>query len=122
MKQKRFVCYIVALLMLTMIAAGCGNGDSNSEADDNGVTGNNEVEVSTSGDVTSYDEAVMAGELNVGDDLVTQTMLINEGIAEEDVVKLAEKIANELKEEYPDKRVNVQAVQDGNNLANILLE
>ncbi len=99
-----------------MIAAGCGNGDSNSGADDNGV------EVSTNGDVISYDEAVMAGELNVGDDLVTQTMLINEGIAEEDVVKLAEKIANELKEEYPDKRVNVQAVQDGNNLANILLE
>ncbi len=109
MKQKRFMCYIVAFLMLTMIAAGCGNGASDSEADGNG-------------DVISFEEAVIDGELNVGDDLVTQTMLINEGIAEEDVVKLAEKIANELKEEYPDKRVNVQAVQDGNNLANILLE
>ncbi len=103
------MCYIVALLMLTMVASGCGNEASTGEADDDG-------------DVMSFNEAVMAGEINVGDDLVTHAMEIKEGIAEEDVVKLAEKIANELKEEYPDKMVNVQADQGGNNLANITLE
>ena len=106
MKMKHGKYYLLTLLLVLLLAVlGCGGSGS------------------AGGDtVISYDEAVIDGALNVGDDLVTQTMLIKEGITEEDITKLAEKIARDLKEEYPDKRINVQAVQDGVNMANILLE
>ena len=43
-------------------------------------------------------------------------------VSDKDAKKLAEKYAEELKDEYKDLKVNVQAVRDGKNVANITKE
>jgi ABC-type phosphate transport system substrate-binding protein len=57
-----------------------------------------------------------------GEDWAIGTMIIEEGVSGEQVKKLAEKYANDIKKNYPDKKVNVQAVGNGVNLANIIIE
>ena len=97
--MARSIPILIALALFTvLIIAGCG---------EEGI---------------SFDDAVKGGELDVRDDVVLQTMIIEDGYTKEEVEELAQKKAEELKEEYPDKAVNVQAVRDGENLANIELE
>lgn len=100
MRNKRYAILFVLLLLLFSSILGCA---------------------STELDV-SYEEAVANDSLDVTDEFVDKVMLINEGIDEDQVIALAEKTAQELKEEYPDHIVNVQAVQDGVNIADITLE
>ncbi|WP_125154747.1 hypothetical protein [Clostridium rectalis] len=66
------------------------------------------------------ENGILDGQVYTQGDYVCGTMLIKENsISQEEVKKLAEKYANELKAKYKNKKVNVQAVQNGKNLANI---
>ena len=50
------------------------------------------------------------------------TLILDKKVSNKDAKKLAEKYAEELKDEYKDLKVNVQAVRDGKNVANITKE
>jgi ABC-type phosphate transport system substrate-binding protein len=64
---------------------------------------------------------VQAGQVYVQNGTAIGTMIIKKGVSDADVKKLAEKYAKELKETYKDLKVNVQAVEDGKNVADITL-
>jgi cytochrome c553 len=49
-------------------------------------------------------------------------IVLDKKLSDADAKKLAEKYAKERKEEYKDRKVNVQAVRDGKKVANIMLE
>ncbi|WP_026477315.1 hypothetical protein [Alkaliphilus transvaalensis] len=68
------------------------------------------------------EDEVINGQVYEQDDVVIGTMIIEEGVSQEDIDRIANKYADQLKEKYPNKRVNVQAVQGGQNVANIMLE
>lgn len=55
-------------------------------------------------------------------DYVIATMMIEEGVSQGEIDQLAERYAQQIKEKYPDKKVNVQAVQGNENVANVTLD
>lgn len=72
-------------------------------------------------DLTSEKE-VAGGKVYLQDNMVIATMIIKDGVSAEDAKKLANEYAQKLRETYKDKPINVQAVQNGKNVANIVLE
>lgn len=48
--------------------------------------------------------------------------MLDKKASDTEAKKLAEKYAKELKEEYKDMKVNVQAVRGGKNVANITVD
>lgn len=68
------------------------------------------------------EEGVIAGQAYEQDGLAVGTLSLEANVSDKDAKKLAEKYADELKKEYEDLSVNVQAVRDGKNVANISLD
>lgn len=68
------------------------------------------------------EKEISNGQVYFQGDSVIATMVIKDGVSESDAKALAEKYAKELKVAHKDKKINVQAVQKGNNVANITIE
>lgn len=68
------------------------------------------------------EEEVLDGQVYTQDGMAVGTLVLDKKVSDADAKKLAEKYAKELKEEYKDMKVNVQAVRDGKNVANITLD
>jgi hypothetical protein len=68
------------------------------------------------------EEEVLDGQVYTQNGFAIGTLMLDKKVSDKDAKKLAEKYAKELKEEYKDMKVNVQAVRDGKNVANITLE
>ncbi|WP_315119260.1 hypothetical protein [uncultured Clostridium sp.] len=65
---------------------------------------------------------VADGQVYFQGEYVIATILAKDGSKEEDVKKLADTYAQDLKKEYSDKKVNVQAICNGKNVATVILE
>lgn len=65
------------------------------------------------------ESSVEQANVYISDGSVKGAILLKKGTSEVEAKKIAEKYANELKQKYKDKEINVQAVSDGENLANI---
>lgn len=68
------------------------------------------------------EKEISNGQVYIQNDTVVATMIIKDDVSEADAKALAEKYSKQLKEQYKDKRINVQAVQKGKNIANITIE
>lgn len=68
------------------------------------------------------EKGVLNGQVYTQNGMAVGTLVLDKKVSDADAKKLAEKYAKELKEEYKDMKVNVQAVRDGKNVANITLE
>lgn len=68
------------------------------------------------------EKQVFDGQVYLQGDSVIATMVIKDDVSESDAKALADKYAKELKKAYKDKKINVQAVQKGKNIANITIE
>lgn len=68
------------------------------------------------------EEGVIDGQVYEQDGTAVGTLLLDKKVKDADAKKLAEKYADEIKKKYPDLPVNVQAVRDGKNVANVQLE
>jgi len=68
------------------------------------------------------EEGVLNGQVYMQNGMAVGTLVLDKKVSDADAKKLAEKYAKELKEEYKDMKVNVQAVRDGKNVANITLD
>ncbi len=68
------------------------------------------------------EKEVTDGNVYIENDTVIATMVINKDVSDKEAKELAEKYAKDLKATYKDKKVNVQAVKDGKNIATIELE
>lgn len=68
------------------------------------------------------EKGISNGQVYIQNNVVVATMLIKDGVTEADAKALAEKYAKELKAEHKDMKVNVQAVLNGKNIANITIE
>jgi len=68
------------------------------------------------------EKGVMGGRVYEQDGTAIGILMLEKEVNDVDAKKLAERYAEEIKEEYKDLPVNVQAIRDGENVANILLE
>lgn len=73
-------------------------------------------------DQVKEEAGVSAGRVYEQGDYVIGTMAIEEGVSQEEIDQLAEKYAQAIKKKYPNKKVNVQAIQGNENVANVTLE
>jgi hypothetical protein len=68
------------------------------------------------------EKGVLNDQVYTQDDMAIGTIVLDKKLSDADAKKLAEKYAKERKEEYKDRKVNVQAVRDGKKVENIMLE
>lgn len=68
------------------------------------------------------EKGVIDGQAYEQDGTAIGTLLLEKDVSDDDAKKLAERYADEIKKEYKDLPVNVQAVRDGENVANITLD
>ncbi|GAA0179323.1 hypothetical protein SH2C18_22130 [Clostridium sediminicola] len=118
-KKIRKVISTVALLLVVSNLAGCSQKHTPVKPD------KDPTKIVEDKDITkdlNEEEAIEGSKVYLKDDTAIGTMIIKEGVSQEDAKALAEKYAKEIKETYKDMKVNVQAVQNGENLANITLE
>lgn len=124
MKIKLFIC-LCTVFFLTLLL-GCSTSDNHlndfeedeSKVTDEKTTEKNELLT----EKVENEEGVLAGQVYTQENIAIGTLLLDKSVSDEDAKKLAEKYAKEIKEEYQDMKVNVQAVRDGENVANITLE
>lgn len=68
------------------------------------------------------EKGIQTGQVYIQNETVIGTMVFKEDVSDEQAKKLAEKYASEIKKTYIDMKINVQAVKNGRNIANITLE
>ena len=120
---------LFVLLMAVVLMAGCSAEDGPEEVVDPELNGEEEAVTETDQTVVEEltkqlleEEGIEQGQVFIHKDMVIATMVISEGIEEEAVVQLAEKYAGLIEEQYPDYKINVQAVRDGESLVDLLIE
>lgn len=65
---------------------------------------------------------LMDGKVYTQNGYAIATMIIKDDVSEKDAKALAEEYAKKLKKQYSDMKVNVQAVKNGKNIANITID
>ncbi len=113
MKLKKIIS-IVLISMLAISLISCSNpnnkGDKYNKNQDRKLT--NEL---------LKEKEVYDGQVYFRDNWAIGAITIEDGVSEDKAKEIAQKYAEKIKNKYKDKKVNVQAVQDGNNIANIEL-
>jgi PBP1b-binding outer membrane lipoprotein LpoB len=119
----------ISLFLVLLLAVGCSANKENkaNEAKKEETTVKEEKinEPEQNKELTKKvkeEEGVLDGQVYTQGDMAVGTLVLDKKVSDVDAKKLAEKYAKELKEEYKDMRVNVQAVRDGKNVANITVE
>ncbi len=120
MTRKHLNIYLLSLLLiLAILVAGCGNENAVDTADE--VEENEAIE-EESELMARYDQAVTDGSMIEENGVVTLVMVIREGIPEEEIIDLAELMAQDLKEDHPDEPVRVHALRDDETVADVSLD
>jgi PBP1b-binding outer membrane lipoprotein LpoB len=119
----------VSLFLVLLLAVGCSaNEEKKANEPKKEVTTAKEEQTSElvqNKELTKKvkeEEGVLDGQVYTQDGMAVGTLVLDKKVSDADAKKLAEKYSKELKEEYKDMKVNVQAVRDGKNVANITLE
>ena len=116
---------LIYLSVLIILLAACNDETSKDSEPNNNQQTEETQEIIQNKDLTKSileEEGVIAGQAYEQDGLAVGTLSLEADVSDKDAKKLAEKYADELKKEYKDLPVNVQAVRDGENIANISLD
>ncbi|MTK12858.1 MAG: hypothetical protein F8N39_12495 [Clostridiaceae bacterium] len=120
---------IIMALVLSMTACSFGNKTSKSTNDtkQSAQTNQNNNGPKLEQDIKKTkqlkkEKEIIDGQVYVQNNMVTATMIIKDNVSENDGKALADKYAKDLKASHKDMKVNVQAVQNGKNIANITIE
>jgi hypothetical protein len=120
-----------SLFLVLLLAVGCSaNEENKANEPKKEETTTKEEQTQTSKIVQNKEltkkvkeeEGVLNGQVYTQNGMAIGTLVLDKKVSDADAKKLAEKYAKELKEEYKDMKVNVQAVRGGKNVANITLE
>lgn len=124
MKKKTLAAVFSAFLLV----AGCSNDEEPKKEETKQEVKQEEKktpEITQNKELTKQvkdEEGVLDGQVYEQDGMAIGTLVLDKKVSNKDAKKLAEKYADELKKEYKDLKVNVQAVRDGKNVANITKE
>jgi len=136
MKKNRVTKKLLSLLLmlsLVLSLVACGNKSETVKPATNSTnTAKNTTKTIKDNakitEVKNYTEdlkkekEVQTGKVYIQNGMAIGTMIIKDSVSDAAAKKLAQKYATELKKEYKDMKVNVQAIKKGKNIANITLE
>lgn len=116
---------LVSILALSASLAACGKPKPVAPP----KNAQEKVEDKAMTEKITKEDIVSGSKVYIKDKMITATMVIKKGAKQEDITRIANQYAQELKvqyknlqEEYKGMSINVQAVQGGKNVANILIE
>lgn len=117
---------LVAVFSAFLLVAGCSNNeDPNPQETESQEQNEQSQEIEQNEELTKQvrdEDGVIDGQVYEQNGMAIGTLVLEADVSDEDAKKLAERYAEEIKEEYKDLPVNVQAVRDGENVANITKE
>lgn len=138
-KIKILICLIL-VLSITLISActdnnsndnnnnGGNNNESGSKNNDNNQDGSDEIVPPRNPDQDvdlteklQADEEVLDGQIYLREEWAIGAMTLKDEVTVERAQEIAEEYAQQIKEKYSDKRINVQVILNGENVANIEL-
>ncbi|OXB93016.1 hypothetical protein [Parageobacillus galactosidasius] len=120
-----------SLFLVLLLAVGCSaNEEKKANEPKKEETTAKEEQTQTSEPVQNKEltkkakeeKGVLNGQVYTQNGMAVGTLVLDKKVSDADAKKLAEKYAKELKEEYKNMKVNVQAVRGGKNVANITLD
>lgn len=109
----------LTFVLLTSMLVACSGGEEPKPDVEHQAKENENSELT--GKVLE-EEGVIDGSVYTNEGTATGTMILESSVSKEKAEKLANKYAEQLKKEYPDSSINVQAVKDGENVANVTKE
>lgn len=117
MNKKALAAVFSAFLLVT----GCSNSEESKKEEQK-----QESEIAQNEELTEHvvdeEAGILDGQVSEQDGMVIGTLVLGKKVSDEDAKELAGMYAEELKEDYKDKKVSVQAVRDGENVVNITKE
>ncbi|MCA0970952.1 hypothetical protein LCM20_10150 [Halobacillus litoralis] len=111
---------ILTFTLLASLLVACSGGEDEPASEQERQPNENE-NTELTGQVLEED-GVINGSVYTEEGKAIGTMILEASVNNERAEELANKYADQLKEEYPDSSVNVQAVKDGENVANVTRE
>ncbi|MBC2580179.1 hypothetical protein [Clostridium sp. DJ247] len=126
---KKLSIFFVALTIVTSLSAcsmfsKSGKNDNNTTkvSENKKQDGPKIAQDTKKTEELKKEKEIYNGQVYVQNNVAIATMLIKDGVSEQEAKALAEKYAKQLKVQYNNMKVNVQAVQNGKNIANITIE
>ena len=122
----KIVCFAVILTFM-FTAAACGERNNNGNVSLNtqqqtNYDPNNPPRDEELTEKLLKEKEIEDGQVYLRQDVAVATMVIKEGVSESKVKKLANDYAKKLKKKYKNMKVRVQAVRNGENLADVKLD
>ncbi len=117
MKLRKIIS-IGLILILSLSVAACSKGQEDNNIE---FRGDENQDKELTGELLDEEE-VDLGQIYIRDEWVIGAIIIKDDVSEDRAKEIADKYANKLKEKYEDKKVNVQVILKGKNVANIELE
>lgn len=119
MKFKKFTIIILIFTLATLLISCSTATKEDLENVEKPVVEDNTNQDKELTDKLLNEEEVSGGQVYFQDDWVIGTIIINDGVSEEKAKEIAQDYAEKLKDKYKDKKINVQAILEGSNIANI---
>lgn len=110
-----------AIFLILLLLVGCSNSGESKNEEVKQVSQNGKQNEELTKQVKD-EKGVLDGQVYEQDGKAIGTLVLDKTVSDKDAKKLAEKYAEELKVEYKGMKVNVQAVRDGKNVANITID
>jgi hypothetical protein len=126
------IATIMLLLILSFTACSFGNKSAQQNGDSEKTTQTSKSTEETKGAKITEDvdktaqlkkeKSILNGKVYVQNNTVIATMVIKEGTSDKEAKDMAQKYADSLKKKYKNMQVNVMAVRDNKNIANITIK
>lgn len=144
-RERTIVALLLILILLLSLGVGCQRENSqspqpnpptpnqnagekpsgNQNGEKNPSPGKGKEEQAIDQELTESlkgEEEVSDGRVYEQGDFMVGTLAIESGVPQSRIDELVEKYAQQIKKKYPDKKVNVQAVQNNENVADVTIE
>jgi ABC-type lipoprotein release transport system permease subunit len=121
----------VVIMMLIVSFSACSfwnkSGQQNGDSKKTTQASENEkkLKITEDTDKTAQlkkEKPILNGKVYVQNNRAIATMVIKKGTSDKEAKDLAQKYANDLKKKYKNMQVNVMAVRDNKNIANITVK
>lgn len=120
---------VITMLIISFTACSFGNKsaqeNSNSKKTTQTSEKTKEAKITEDANKTAQlkkEKPILNGKVYVQNNRAIATMVIKEGVSDKEAKDLAQKYAKDLKKKYKNMQVNVMAVRDNKNIANITVK
>ena len=122
-KKVKIISVVIVVLILCFAGYSFANKSKNSTQQSSKTEEPANIKVNEDETTELKKEDILTnGKVYVQDNRVVATMIVKDDVSDADAKALANKYAKELKQQYKDMPVNVMAVKNNKNIANIKIE